>query len=219
MDLRNLMERPTDAERVAVDAVLGGGVESDGRAVRGGHAARARRHLLLPALHALQDAAGAVTRGGVAYVSEQLTVPPTDIYGVASFYSLLDPDGDGGPSRHRCDDIVCGPATVEAVDGTRTEPSACLGQCDRGSAVLHHAPGSGYRVEAPLGSPTSDPGPGEVHQPREGLRLLRRIGVVDPSSLEAYLASGGFDVLAEAQRTGADAVIAELRSAGLRGRG
>ena len=129
MDLRLLTQRPSEAERAAVDAVVGPPDPSDGRAVAGGHAARSRRTLLLPALHALQDATGAITRGGVAYVSERLTVPPTDVYGVASFYSLLDVDGGGGPSSHHCDDIVCGAS--DGATGPRDHRSPCLGQCDQ----------------------------------------------------------------------------------------
>jgi NADH-quinone oxidoreductase subunit F len=214
MDLRLLTERPSEAERTAVDAVVGPPDPGDGRAVEGGHAARRRRTLLLPALHALQDAVGAITRGGVAYVSERLTVPPTDVYGVASFYSLLEVEGGGGPSSHHCDDIVCGAS--DGATGPRDHGSPCLGQCDRRPAVLHHQPGSGYRVEA---AGIMDPGPGDVHQSPEELRLLRRVGVVDPSSLDGYVSSGGFEVLASARRAGPEEVIAELRAAGLRGRG
>ncbi|HTQ91382.1 MAG TPA: hypothetical protein VMK84_17995, partial [Streptosporangiaceae bacterium] len=64
MDLRLGAATPaTDDERAAVASVLGppesgwdGGerTAADGHAAYGGHAARARRHLLLPVLHAVQ---------------------------------------------------------------------------------------------------------------------------------------------------------------------
>ena len=70
MDLRLLDAEPTLEERAAVDAVLGrrrrwaaGSVE-DGHAAHGGHDARAQRHLLLPALHALQSARAGSARAG-----------------------------------------------------------------------------------------------------------------------------------------------------------
>src|SRR5512141_3371885 len=99
MDLRFGTAKPTDAERAAVDAALGapasgwdGGervVERDGRAATGGLDAAARRDLLLPALHALQDRAGWISPGGLDYVCRRLSVPPAEAWGVATFYHLL----------------------------------------------------------------------------------------------------------------------------------
>ena len=64
MDLRiDAAAEATDEEQAAVAAVLGppetswdGGqrTAADGHVALGGHAARARRHLLLPVLHAVQ---------------------------------------------------------------------------------------------------------------------------------------------------------------------
>jgi NADH-quinone oxidoreductase subunit F len=52
-----------------------------------------------------------------------------------------------------------------------------------------------------------------------GLRLLARVGVVDPTSLADYRAHGGFRALERARRIGAQAVIDEVTAAGLVGRG
>jgi NADH-quinone oxidoreductase subunit F len=49
--------------------------------------------------------------------------------------------------------------------------------------------------------------------------LLKRVGVVDPSSIEAYRAAGGFQALARALEMGAERVIAEVAEAKLVGRG
>jgi NADH-quinone oxidoreductase subunit F len=51
------------------------------------------------------------------------------------------------------------------------------------------------------------------------LRLLRRVGVVDPSSLDDYQANGGYTALPRALEIGADAVIAEVTASKLMGRG
>ena len=49
--------------------------------------------------------------------------------------------------------------------------------------------------------------------------LLRRVGVVDPASLAAYRAAGGFAALARARQIGPEAVIAEVTASKLVGRG
>ena len=74
MDLKLLDAEPTALERAAIDHLLGpaptrweGGERSpgeEGHTARTGHDARSRRHLLLPALHALQEHAGWISPGG-----------------------------------------------------------------------------------------------------------------------------------------------------------
>ncbi len=57
-------------------------------------------------------------------------------------------------------------------------------------------------------------------QPRDGLlRLLRRVGVVDPMSQPAYREHGGYRGLLRALEIGPEAVIAEITASGLVGRG
>ncbi len=226
-----MLDRPTEAERQAVDALVGPRDGFNGRVAYGGHAARAQRHLLLPALHACQDVSGSVSRGALAYICERLTIPPAEAYGVATFYALFDVDGPGGASIHVCDDIVCAQYGAEelcaALDDADTGyvRSPCLGQCDRAPAAMFHQPGVGYGNAAPVTvdsvtTPVFDElPPGLVHQDVSELTLLRRIGKVDPDSLDAYREAGGFTSLAKAKDMGADAVIDELKKSNLRGRG
>jgi NADH-quinone oxidoreductase subunit F len=54
--------------------------------------------------------------------------------------------------------------------------------------------------------------------PRGG-KLLRRVGVVDPLSIDSYREHGGFAALRRAREIGAEAVIGELTTANLLGRG
>jgi NADH-quinone oxidoreductase subunit F len=231
MDLRLMLDRPTEAERLAVDSLLGPDDGLDGRVVYGGHAAREQRHLLLPALHAVQDVSGSVSRGALSYICDRLTIPPAEAYGVATFYALFDVDGAGGPSIHVCDDIVCAQYGAEEVcaqlegNGVEYQRSPCLGQCDRAPAAMFHQPGIGYGNSAPVTSETVESpvfdelAPGMVHQDPAQLTLLRRIGKVDPTSLDSYVEAGGFETLSKAREIGADAVIAELKKSNLRGRG
>ena len=249
MDIRTLLDRPTEAERQAVDDLLGapesawsGGEYSllDGRVAYGGGAARELRHLLLPALHAVQDAVGSISRGALGYISERLTVPPAEAYGVATFYALFNTDGAGGPTIHVCDDLICAQKGAESLcraleerlgpSGHPTDTvgwvrSPCLGQCDRAPAALYHQPGRGYGNAAPVEADAvaeirfEELPPGVVQQDGEDLRLLRRIGKVDPGSLDAYRESGGYRALERAMELGPEGVISALERSGLRGRG
>ena len=112
MDVRILLDQPTLDERAAVDRLLGppasgweGGEFTglDGHVAYGGHEARAQRHLLLPALHAVQDSAGSVSKGALTYICDRLTIPPAEAYGVATFYALIDTTprrSRGSPGSH-----------------------------------------------------------------------------------------------------------------------
>ncbi len=55
--------------------------------------------------------------------------------------------------------------------------------------------------------------------PNKSLRLLRRIGVVDPCSLDSYIAHGGYTALHRAAEIGAEAVLESVAASGLSGRG
>ena len=54
---------------------------------------------------------------------------------------------------------------------------------------------------------------------RSELRLLRRVGVVDPLSLDSYRSLGGYEMLRRAVTVGPQAVLRELADAKLLGRG
>ena len=94
--------RPPPAGRAARDAS-----RPTATSAHGGHAARAQRHLLLPALHALQERVGWISPGALNYVCQRLTVPPADAYGVATFYALFSLEPRPPRVVHVCDDIAC----------------------------------------------------------------------------------------------------------------
>jgi len=172
-------------------------------------------------LHALHRQAGWISPGGINHISELLQVPPAEAFGVASFYEMFRtevPDHDGDVV-HVCVDPACRIAgSAEAVAdhrsrGEAVHESPCLGQCERAPATF--VQGRGRPDEVP-----ADADPFELPQSGDpGLRLLRRIGVVDPEDLDAYVAAGGYAALARAVDMGADAVIAEVTESRLAGRG
>ncbi|HZT08629.1 MAG TPA: NAD(P)H-dependent oxidoreductase subunit E [Chloroflexota bacterium] len=256
MDLRLLDAEPTTAERAAVDAFLGppisawAGVDrsDDGHAAHGGHAARGQRHELLPVLHALHERVGWVSPGALNYIAGRLTVPPADVYGVATFYALFSLEPRAPRTLHVCNDAVCrccagsdslveklaaeiGPQGEE-VDGVTWLESPCLGQCDRAPAALLVESGESPR-ELQLTSVTADgllavmngetPAQPPTAVPPQagqaGLALLKRIGVADPESLDDYRANGGYAALRRAFELGPDGVIKEMVDSKLMGRG
>ncbi|MFZ0754661.1 MAG: NAD(P)H-dependent oxidoreductase subunit E, partial [Trebonia sp.] len=117
MDLRLGATVPaTDEERAAIASVLGpadtgwdGGqrTAADGHVAYGGRAARARRHLLITVLHAVQERIGWISPGAIDHIAERLTVPPAEAYGVASFYALFRTAPSPGAVVHVCDDLAC----------------------------------------------------------------------------------------------------------------
>ena len=135
-----------------------------------------------------------------------------------------------------------------AGEGTRTTwvRSPCLGMCERAPAVLlqrageagdtARAPGDLHDQLAPAdvagvlagleGEPVPDRAP-EASVPqaradrdrRDTLRLLSRVGVVDPADLDSYRAAGGYTALRRALAMGPARVLREVTDAALTGRG
>ncbi|MHC3468922.1 NAD(P)H-dependent oxidoreductase subunit E [Streptomyces sp. 7R007] len=253
MDLHFGDSKPTDEERAAVDALLGppessweGADRSDAdlRWARGGRAARDRRELLLPGLHAINDRVGWISDGALDYLCRRLTVPPAEAYGVATFYSMFSVRPRPATVLHVCTDLACTAAGASEVcagiearlgPGVSVERSPCLGLCERAPAALAIKAGDPVRtaVSAPAtaeaavlaaSAPDSAPEepPAALAIPQAGdpaLVLLRRVGVVDPASLDDYRAHGGYSALRRAFALGPAGVIREVTDSGLVGRG
>ncbi|NND75449.1 MAG: NADH-quinone oxidoreductase subunit E [Ilumatobacter sp.] len=231
-DLHLTIDESTADERAAVAAVLAADdavvVHETERVVRSGMARRKqRRNLLLPALHALQAEIGWISPGGLNHVCDVLQVAPAEAYGVATFYELFRTDDPGHDESvvHVCMDTSCHIAGAEAfaqsleADGKRVHRGPCLGQCERAPAQF--VQGRGVPDHVPADEPTVA-APGSYVLPQQGspdLRLLRRVGVVDPTSLASYREHGGYAAIEKALAIGPDAVIGEIRAAGLTGRG
>ena len=127
--------------------------------------------------------------------------------------------------------------------------SPCLGMCDMAPAAFLAVAGESpsetlYGRLTPeettiICRPERSEGPARSTTNEQGLRfaqddsatppipqlgdpslvLLKRVGVVDPTSLDAYRAAGGFTALAKARSMGAEWVITELVASKLMGRG
>jgi NADH-quinone oxidoreductase subunit F len=120
--------------------------------------------------------------------------------------------------------------------------SPCLGQCERAPAVFLQrtgaTPGDLTLAPADIESVVTALEAGEMVAPpnhrgrggspaapqtqapdRAGLRLLRRVGWVDPESLDDYRTQGGYTALRAAIRLGPAGVIREIVDSRLLGRG
>jgi NADH-quinone oxidoreductase subunit F len=214
MDLHVIGPLASPAERAAVDAVLGppesgwvGGARdsaTDGHASRGGHATRARRSELLPALHAVQSRIGWISTPALNYVCKRLAVAPAEAYGVATFYALFATTPRPPVVAHVCDDIACrlagaetlcadlaravGPAGEPIRDGRATWlRSPCLGLCDRAPAAMVTsagetpwtaaiAPVDAVGVMGLLESDRRPSPPGRSEPPQDGAESLLLLG-------------------------------------------
>ena len=173
----------------------GGARGADGHAARGGHAARAQRHLLLPVLHAVQSRVGWISPARSATSAGGSTIPPAEAYGVASFYALFALEPRPPVVTHVCTDIACmcrggdelvaelertvGPAGEHPGNGTSIWlESPCLGLCERAPAALVTAAGE-------AGERARDR-PGIGRRRRRGARGRRR-----PAPPPAARAAGG----------------------------
>lgn len=252
------------AERAAVDSVLeaseSGFLVRDGAAGReghiadAGHAARANRHLLLPVLHAIHERVGWISPGALNYACERLTVPPTDAYGVATFYALFSVQPRPPVVAHVCDDIACltqgadnlcaqltqrfGPAGSTPDETATWHHSPCLGMCEQGPAAMTtvageiptttvHARTDAAEIAERLTGSARENGTGAESTPvrsvqqagSQELRLLRRIGLIDPDDLASYRREGGYAALAHALEVGSELILREVAASKLLGRG
>jgi NADH-quinone oxidoreductase subunit F len=126
------------------------------------------------------------------------------------------------------------------ADGATWLRGPCLGLCERAPAALVTAAGENprERVLAPATSDTllslirdavagrlpaqADELKPELSVPQAGqpqLRLLHRVGKLNPASIEDYRRLGGFEALRMAREMGPERVIGELTASKLLGRG
>ncbi|WP_024538834.1 NAD(P)H-dependent oxidoreductase subunit E [Comamonas badia] len=257
MDLKFSSAEPFAEEREAIDRRLGGpgdggwhGGERDEQDHRRAHTGRerARRHLVLEALHAVNDRTGWISPGALNYIGKRLHVAPADVYSVATFYGLFSTSPRPRRIAHVCTDIACmARGSRELCSGLEQrlghagahsgwKPSPCLGACERAPVALAVEAGDPPH-EHLIGAASADdivralqqgpqtlsaevPPSVAVPQAGEaGLMLLGRIGKVNPESLEDYLAAGGYEGLKRAFAMGAGQVVAEVKASRLMGRG
>ena len=144
---------------------------------------------------------GGVTEEAVRKVSQATGVPEADIWGTGKFYTLINEPG----TRVRvCDGLTCQMFGADELarqiveSGKQCERVSCLGQCDLAVASLSEEMELvTYSKNETSISPASD------------TLAINLAGDVDL----------GYTALAKARLMGAEAVIEELKTSGLQGRG
>ena len=149
---------------------------------------------------ALLEEHGGNHPGVVARVAAETGVPEADVYGVATFYTLL---SRPGAKTRVCQGLSCWMAGSDdrlaalREAGAEHEAVSCLGQCDRAPVALDG------ELELVSWGPRGDVSPPDPELPID-------LGSPDECSYAHFRA---------AQQLGHDAFLAELRASGLQGRG
>ena len=193
---------------------------------------------LLPALHAAQKHYGWLPKEVVTEVAKALTVPLADVHGVIEFYSMFYNEPVGKKMIRVCTDPACalkggdelldhlcahhgiepGQTTSDPFDQAQGRPartierSPCLGLCEHAPAALFDE-----QAETNINLQT---GVFELGRPRSLVfgtsRLLTEKCGGETTSLADY---GAYAALKKARTMKPADVIAEIKAAGLVGRG
>ena len=196
------------------------------------------RSALLPALHAAQRIYGWIAEPVAAEVGRALGVPLADVYGVIDFYEMFNRQPVGRTVVRVCSAPVCALAGADAVadalcrhlqiepgevssDGAFTvEHAPCLGLCDHAPAVLVGETALGHADPAKAAAICALTGQKPVSFVGGDIRILTsNCGQGHPTSLADYQARGGYAGLKKALTMTPQAVLAEVKAAGLVGRG
>ena len=184
-----------------------------------------RRDLLIEYLHRIQDAHRQLATPHLAALAQLLKLAQAEVYEVATFYHHFDvvrEAADGSVpiapalTVRVCSSLACDMAgapqllqRLPALLGAdvRVIPAPCVGRCEQAPvAVVHQKPVLQATAESVAACVARDD----------------RFDEPAPcTDLDAYRAQGGYTLLADCLqgRRSADAVIAELEHAGLRGLG
>jgi formate dehydrogenase beta subunit len=181
--------------------------------------------LLIEHLHKVQDAFGHLSAAHLAALAQEMGLPQTSVYEVASFYHHFDIVKEGGVAPEAvtvrvCDGLSCEMAGAQELlkklpeilgKGVRVIAAPCIGRCEQAPAV---AVGQNPVPHASCASVQATVAAGKLtHAPS---------GFID---LAAYQAAGGYALLGECVSAAAgsardvEAVIKTLEDSSLRGLG
>lgn len=189
---------------------------------------------VLEMLKTLQGQRGKLESSIITDVGDAIKIPPATIYGVASFYSMLNLEEQAGNVIRVCDGPVCWlcgaeekrqavkQAFIEHPDW-KIERTSCLGLCDRAPAMLVNEQQAGPYTSGSAAEITRGwlGQPMEYSQPRKGETrvMMANVGIIDPDSLSSALEHGAYQALKSALEHNPETVLSEVETSGLSGRG
>ncbi|MCX8023788.1 MAG: NAD(P)H-dependent oxidoreductase subunit E, partial [Thermanaerothrix sp.] len=174
------------------------------------------RTALLPALHAAQAIYGFIPEPVAVEIARALGVPLADVFGVIEFYALFHTEPVGKIVIHVCNDPACALAGADTVlkrlsrhaeyaletgepVSVTIEQAPCLGLCDHAPALLVQNLPTTASPEITWQELVAKPGRRPQTHVDGDLRLLtKRCGQGQTTSLETYLADGGYTALRKA---------------------
>ena len=180
-----------------------------------------QRDLLIEHLHRIQDRYGMLSAAHLAALAEEMRLPQSEVYEVASFYHHFDivKEGEAAPQ----------PLTVRVCDGLACEMAGAAALLERLPSILGrevrvlHAPCIGRCEQAPAAVVGQNPVPQATV---EKIAAAVRAGAVQHRpegyiGLAEYLAGGGYRLLNDclAGQREVESVIATMEASGLRGLG
>lgn len=196
------------------------------------------RTALLPALHAAQRLYGHLPEPVAAAIGKALGVPLVDVYGVIDFYAMFYREPVGRRIVRVCTGPACAlagadavlaaasarasaPAGQTALGGAWTvEAAPCLGLCEHAPAALVDDQAMGRLSPREVDALLAAAGPALPAMVGGDLRVLTaNCGRGRPATLAEYEANDGYAGLRQALAAGPEAVISEVKAAGLVGRG
>lgn len=190
---------------------------------------------LLPALDELNSKLGYLPHTAIESVAQHFHLPPREVYGAATFYSMWKVGAKPVEAVHLCEDGPChamGAADVRRTlekAGVEVKRTSCIGQCGCGPVIMT-ADGQLYRKVTPRNVRAildgKEPKPVSPADDLIGIELkdrehslLRNVGQIDPQSLEEAVAAGAYQALRKALKMTPEQVVNELVNSGLQGRG
>ena len=196
------------------------------------------RAALLPALHLAQQLHGWIPEAVATEVGRILGVPLADVHGVIDFYEMLSRQPIGRTVARVCSAPVCGLAggdgvadalcgylkvetgQVSAGGEFTVEHAPCLGLCDHAPALLVGELAIGSASPAQSAELCARKVARPISFVGGDIRLLtRNCGRGRSTSLADYSSGGGYAGLKKALSMTPQDIVAEVKAAGLVGRG
>jgi NADH:ubiquinone oxidoreductase subunit F (NADH-binding)/NADH:ubiquinone oxidoreductase subunit E len=190
---------------------------------------------VLEMLTELQNEQGNLERMEITDIGRTLQIPPAQLFGIASFYSMLNLKEKKPNVIRICDGPVCWlcgsseakQAIDEALSGNpdwRAERTSCLGLCDRAPAMLINDQQAGAYEAGVNATDILGGWSGESKDYSRALKgelriMLANAGRIDPDSLNSALQHGAYQALKTVLEQNPETVISGVEASGLSGRG